>query len=73
MNTGLYRRTWWVLLVALTTGCNRGADTPKPNERVVAFVAASTKDAAQEIAAAFKRDKKADVAINADDSFPFRQ
>jgi molybdate transport system substrate-binding protein len=70
METCLGLRTWQCfLLLALTGfGCNRGADTPNAGEAVTAFVAASTKDAVQEIASAFKSEKNAEVKINADDS-----
>jgi len=49
-------------------GCNRTAETPRGSEPVTAFVAASTKDAVQEIASAFKNDKNCEVKINVDDS-----
>ena len=57
-----------VLLVLSVFGCQRGDNAPKAAEPIVAFVAASTKDAVQEIAAAFKEEKKIAVKINADDS-----
>jgi molybdate transport system substrate-binding protein len=62
-------RIQMLLLVALAAGgCNRGAEAPKVDAPITVFVAASTKDAVQEIASAFKSDKNVDVKINADDS-----
>jgi molybdate transport system substrate-binding protein len=62
-------RIFLLLLIAITaSGCNRSADAPKADEPVMVFVAASTKDAVQEIAAAFKSEKNVEVKINADDS-----
>jgi len=49
-------------------GCNRTGENPKGSEPVTAFVGAGTKDAVQEIAAAFKSDKNGDVKIIADAS-----
>jgi molybdate transport system substrate-binding protein len=62
--------TWHsILLLGLAVlGCSRGDETSKGNEPVKAFVAASTKEAVQEVAAAFKTEGEADVMINADDS-----
>src|SRR5262249_39692630 len=45
-----------------------GGDSPKANEPVSAFVAASTKDAVQEIASLFQAEKTVEVKINSDDS-----
>jgi molybdate transport system substrate-binding protein len=60
-----------VLLVPLA-GCGghpEGTDHANPaSDRVVAFVAASTKDAVQSIADAFTKEKGVTVIINADDS-----
>jgi molybdate transport system substrate-binding protein len=56
------------LLAAGAAGCGRGTDASKGTESVTAFVAASTKEAVQEIADVFKAEKKIDVKINADDS-----
>jgi molybdate transport system substrate-binding protein len=56
------------LLVTVLVGCSQSADTPKANEPVVIFAAASTKDAVQEIASSFRRETNAEVKINADDS-----
>jgi molybdate transport system substrate-binding protein len=73
------RRIFWVgTLVLALLGCGRGGEpannkvgdkpsTEGPNV-VVAFVAASTKDAVQEIADRFVEANKVDVKINADDS-----
>src|SRR5262245_36179436 len=62
-------RIWICLsMLAALVGCNRTGETPKANEPVMAFVAASTKDAVQEIANAFKSAKNIEVKINADDS-----
>src|SRR5262245_52285632 len=61
--------TFLVFLIAAgIVGCTRGSDTPKGSEQVMAFVAASTKDAVQEVADAFMTEKNIDVKINADDS-----
>src|SRR5262245_13536693 len=56
------------LVAAGIFGCTRATDAPKGSEPVMAFVAASTKDAVQEVAIAFKNEKNIDVKINADDS-----
>jgi molybdate transport system substrate-binding protein len=63
-------RAWQCLLLfgPVMTGCHRADDTPKASEPVTAFVAASTKDAVQEIAAAFRSEKNTEVKLNADDS-----
>jgi molybdate transport system substrate-binding protein len=61
-------RNCWLLLALLMFGCTRGNDTPSAGGPVVAFVAASTKDAVQEVASAFTAEKQTDVKINADDS-----
>jgi molybdate transport system substrate-binding protein len=64
----------WSLAVVLVTlaGCGRqpeGANNPNSDAtRVVAYVAASTKDAVQEVADAFAREKGVKVVLNADDS-----
>src|SRR5262245_33044607 len=64
----------WFLAVVLVTlaGCGRqpqGVTNADPKAgKVVAFVAASTKDAVQEIADAFTKDRGVKVVINADDS-----
>jgi molybdate transport system substrate-binding protein len=68
---GSARGTVWICLLlaaASALGCNRAAQTPAAAEAVNAFVAASTKDAVQELAAAFKAEHGTDVKINADDS-----
>jgi molybdate transport system substrate-binding protein len=61
-----------VLFVVLV-GCGRGTDPAGKNEGgnqepVIAFVAASTRDAVREIADAFTKERKTEVKINADDS-----
>jgi molybdate transport system substrate-binding protein len=63
-------QTWnCLLLLGLAAfGCQPGAETPQASGPVIAFVAASTKDAVQEIASAFKSEKKVEVKLNADDS-----
>ena len=63
-------RKWNCLLLIglLTVGCNRGAESPQAREQVIAFIAASTKDAVEEIADTFKKEKGVPVIINADDS-----
>ncbi len=63
-----HARLFLLLVATAFAGCNRGAEAPKANEPVVAFVAASTNDAVQEIAKAFTTEKKIEVKINADDS-----
>jgi molybdate transport system substrate-binding protein len=55
-------------LVLLAIGCNRGANAPRAGEPIIAFVAASTKDAVQEIAHIFTSETKVPVKINAEDS-----
>jgi molybdate transport system substrate-binding protein len=72
MNTEI-RRSLVAVVLLVIAGCNRGTDLPnketnKNQESVIAFVAASTKDAVQEIATAFTEEKKNVVKINADDS-----
>jgi molybdate transport system substrate-binding protein len=71
------RTTGIRLLVAvqllMVAGCRPGPDssqdvTGKNLQPVIAFVAASTRDAVQEIAAAFTLERKTDIKINADDS-----
>jgi molybdate transport system substrate-binding protein len=57
-----------VLLALLAGGCNRGAEVPAAPAPVIAFVAASTKEAVGEVASAFTREHHAEVKINADDS-----
>jgi molybdate transport system substrate-binding protein len=58
-----------ILLLGLAMlGCSRVDDIPKGNKPVMAFVAASTKEAVQEVAGAFKTQRQTDVMINADDS-----
>jgi molybdate transport system substrate-binding protein len=58
------------LLVLLALGCSSGTDKRDGDKEgpVVAFVAASTKDAVQEIADAFAKERKVAVKLNADDS-----
>jgi molybdate transport system substrate-binding protein len=70
MRIHIFLRRWnQLLLISLMAcGCNRGAKSPNAGKAVTVFVAASTKDAVQEIAAAFKSDKNVEVKINADDS-----
>jgi molybdate transport system substrate-binding protein len=64
-----FRSCLLMLLMAVPAiGCNRRAAIPTANEPVVVFVAASTKDAVQEIAVAFKSEKGGEVKIDADDS-----
>ena len=53
-----------VLLCVSTCGCSKGDEPASPT----AFVAASTKDAFAEVAAAFTRASKVAVKLNADDS-----
>jgi molybdate transport system substrate-binding protein len=64
-------RSWKRLLtfaLLFAVGCNRGSDAPKAGEPIIAFVAASTRDAVQEIASTFKAEKNVEVRISADDS-----
>jgi molybdate transport system substrate-binding protein len=61
------------LVILLALGCAGGPESTKRGDTdkegpVVAFVAASTKDAVQEIADAFTKERKVEVKINADDS-----
>jgi molybdate transport system substrate-binding protein len=60
----------WLLTVPVlfAVGCTRGNDAPEADEPIIAFVAASTKDAVQQIASRFKTEKNLQVRINADDS-----
>jgi molybdate transport system substrate-binding protein len=59
----------FLCLVAIAiVGCSRAPNVPKESEAVIAFVAASTKEAVQEVADAFKAEKKIEVKIDADDS-----
>src|SRR5450755_2041315 len=63
----------YVAMLLVSAGCSRGTDAQKgaadKNQGpVIAFVAASTKDAVQEVAAAFTEAKQTKVVINADDS-----
>jgi molybdate transport system substrate-binding protein len=61
----------WLLALALpiaASGCNKGSETDNAEKPVIAFVAASTKDAVQEIAREFTAEKKVEVKIDADDS-----
>jgi molybdate transport system substrate-binding protein len=57
-----------VLLALLVGGCTRGAEAPATPAPVIAFVAASTKEAVSEVASGFTREHHAEVKINADDS-----
>ena len=62
-----------VVLLFLGAGCNQGTESgkngkDKNHDPVIVFVAASTRDAVQEIATAFTEEKKTPVKINADDS-----
>jgi molybdate transport system substrate-binding protein len=69
-------RRWFAfpLLCCMLLGCGRGfqptspAGGPGPSESVLVLVAASTKDAVQEIAAQFSAETDIAVKINADDS-----
>ncbi len=62
-------RIWpWLVLGLAAFGCNRDAEMPAAEAPVIAFVAASTKEAIQEIAADFTKEKHIDVKIDADDS-----
>ena len=67
-NMRLSTRPLILLLELAMLGCSRADDTPKGDKQVIAFVAASTKEAVQEVAGAFKTQRRADVMINADDS-----
>jgi molybdate transport system substrate-binding protein len=58
--------TMCVALWAL--GCSGQTQPPQAHEPVIVFVAASTKDAATEIASAFKDETQIEVRISADDS-----
>jgi molybdate transport system substrate-binding protein len=65
------RRSWkWLLTfpILFAVACNRGNQVPEAEESIIVFVAASTKDAVQEIASGFKAEKNVQVRINADDS-----
>jgi len=70
MSTFIRRRFWkYILLMAVAAiGCSRRADAPNANERVIVFAAASTKEAVEETANAFKSERGGKVKINADDS-----
>jgi molybdate transport system substrate-binding protein len=58
------------MAVVMLLGCGSGGDAKKPTSAVpvTAFVAASTRDAVQEIAAVFKRRHGVEVAVQADAS-----
>jgi molybdate transport system substrate-binding protein len=62
------------LIIASTAGCSRTPEGTKPNTdparsgSILAWVAASTKDAVQENATQFTKEMGIDVKINADDS-----
>ncbi len=58
-------------VLLLLAGCNRPVQ--EPTEPTIAFVAASTKNAVQELATAFSAEKKGEVKINADDSAKLAQ
>jgi molybdate transport system substrate-binding protein len=60
----------WLLIppVLFAVGCNRGNEASTAAEPIIAFVAASTKEAVQEIASRFKANTNMEVRINADDS-----
>jgi molybdate transport system substrate-binding protein len=70
------RRKWFAvsLLCLLLLGCSRGSESTLPagnpdrSGSVLVLVAASTKDAVQEIAAKFRQETGIEVKINADDS-----
>lgn len=65
---------WLAGMLLLIAGCGGTSEQPSrenqdsASEPVIAFVAASTRDAVQEIAAAFTRQTSVEVKINADDS-----
>jgi molybdate transport system substrate-binding protein len=55
-------------LLFVVAGCDRGTGGAKNQQPVIAFVAASTRDAVEEIATAFTNENKTEIKINADDS-----